>query len=190
MEEFILPILTVLSAIISFIFAVVKHKPKLFFLGAIFILITGIIQPSREIIDTFIHNSPNKKIVADFPQDLDFFSHDIVRFNSGTSFFFDSENIKTDIKITRIYEKDKKFFIYILFNVTDKKNHVDWINQEAEVELFERNLVTGKTDKLDFYFYIAKTLLGHAEIYIGIKEVKRRFIFKNLIIKGKAFNFK
>ena len=190
MKELILPILTILAALVSFILARLKHKPKLYLCGAVFLLITAILQPCREIIDTVAHNIPNKRIAADFPKDLTFFSHDIVRFNSGTSFFFDSKDIKTDIKVTRIYEKDRKFFIYILFNVTDKKNNVDWINQEVKVELLEHNLVTGKTDKLDFYFYVAKTLLGHADIYIGIKQVKRGVILKNFIIKGKVFNFK
>jgi hypothetical protein len=183
--DFILPSLLILCAIILLIHALRKERSALIIVALFLSVIGGSIYPQiRVVYDGFINRSANQNIKNSFPNDLDFFTHRIVRFGKGEYIEFNSKDIRTKINMSEIYHKGEKYYIHILYNIMDIKNNTHWIDQTAEVELTENNLVVGKTDRLDFYFYVAKTFLGNANVNIGIKEVTRGIILRNLRIKG------
>ena len=183
-------IIGLIGPLLSVYLALSTHKPRYYFGLILIVFLSTFVKDIGLFLDEAIHEHPPKKVKELFPKDLDFFAHRIVRFNSGTKFSFDDDTIKSDIQLTQIYQKNDKFYITFVFEVKDKENNMEWLDQSGEVELAAGNMVVGKTDRLNFYFYVKKTFLGNAELDIGIKKIQRGVVFQNFTIKGNTFNFK
>jgi len=188
--KIIIKILLTIADFVSFYFALCKHKPFWFVPAIILIFFLTFFQDIINVSDEVLHSRPKRDIIEKFPKDLDFIAHGLVRLNSGVNLSFNSDDLKAEISVTSIYLKDSKFYIHLVYSLEDKKRNNTWIDQSAEVELVENNLVKGETDRVDFYFYVAKTTFGNADLYVGIKRVEKGVVFMNCVIKGNAIKFK
>ena len=112
--EELIAILSILALIVGFIFSLYRNRPKWYFVGLMFMLIINCIPHAKIILDRHLHKSPDKKIINSFPDDLDFFTHRIVRFDKGEYFEFNSEEIRTKINMSKIYHKGEKYYILLL----------------------------------------------------------------------------
>lgn len=146
----------------------------------------GGVQVGRDLTQNFYSD---EKIRKKLPDDLDIYVTDDIDFKAPKTVVVDSEKAKIEFKITKIYEKDSKFYITFFVNIDNKITNSAWLSQTSEAEITNDTLATVKTDMFELYFYVLNTELNKAKVALGAKIVPTGWIFYNIRIQGNAIKF-
>src|SRR3989344_2658022 len=139
--------------------------------------------------DKITNNYINKIIRSKFPKELMFYVEKEIDFENPQPVAFKDNGVEINFLISKIYQKENKHYITLIFDLKDEITKNLWKSQTSEVEVIENNLEMVKTDRFELYFYISKTILNKAKVFLGVKTVPTRLVFTNNLVIGNAIKF-